>query len=177
MTNTKRVKWAEGKSDAKINKSTLCAAWYGLPGRHAGQAVLTLHCFPPSPYCWWRLQDHQAGCSVDHNYPPIRSTPALGTTVSFSISCVITKTQFKEIEETLLLQSFGSDFQLYPLVLLTPQRFRLTVVQILYKCQLRTEDLQELLDHQETTNEKVHNMTDTYSKRSGNKDRLNVMSS
>lgn len=54
----------------------------------------------------------------------------------------------------LLLQSFGSDFQLYPLILLTPQRFWLTLEQILHERQLGPEDLQEPLDHQETTSKK-----------------------
>lgn len=55
--------------------------------------------------------------------------------------------------QSLLLQSFGSDFQLYPLILLTLQCFWLTLEQILHKRQLRPEDLQELLDHQETRSE------------------------
>lgn len=43
--------------------------------------------------------------------------------------------------QSLLLQSFSSDFQLYPLILLTPERFWLTLEQMLHKSQLRPEDL------------------------------------
>lgn len=52
--------------------------------------------------------------------------------------------------QSLLLQSFGSDFQLDPLILLTLECFWLTLEQMLHKGQLGSEDLQELLDHQET---------------------------
>lgn len=52
--------------------------------------------------------------------------------------------------QSLLLQSFGSDFQLYPLVLLTLECFWLALEQMLHESQLRPEDPQELLDHQES---------------------------
>lgn len=96
---TKAKGWNEQKekSDAKANKFSLCAVWHGLPGRHLGHAVLTSHCFSLAPHCWWRLQDHPAACSVDHNYPPSGSTPAAGTTISFNIWCVSTNTQFMKL--------------------------------------------------------------------------------
>ena len=55
--------------------------------------------------------------------------------------------------QSLVLQSLGSDFQLYPFILLTPERFWLALEQMLHKGQLRPEDLQELLDHPETKSE------------------------
>lgn len=55
--------------------------------------------------------------------------------------------------QSLVQQSFGSDFQLYPLILLTPECFWLTLEKMLHKGQLRPEDLQELLEYQETRRE------------------------
>ena len=51
--------------------------------------------------------------------------------------------------QSLVLQSFGPDVQLQPLSLLTPEHFWLTPEQMLNKRQLRPEDLQEFLFHQE----------------------------
>lgn len=52
--------------------------------------------------------------------------------------------------QSLLLQSLGPDFQLYPLILLTLQGFWLVLEKMLCKSQLGREDLQEPLNHQKT---------------------------
>lgn len=52
--------------------------------------------------------------------------------------------------QSLVLQSFGSDFQLDTLILLTLECLWLTLEQMLHKGQLRCEDLQKLLDQEET---------------------------
>lgn len=49
-----------------------------------------------------------------------------------------------------LLQSFESDFQLYPSILLIHKCFWVALEQNLHERQLRPKDLQEPLDHQET---------------------------
>ncbi len=163
----------------QTNSVRLCAVWQGLPGSHPVAAVLMSSHLRLVPRCWWRLLHHPASRSVDHNYPPTGSIPAAGPTrnphITFTFDlpaqenfCLCMNSYGPQqmcttnldpplrshfLFQSLLLQSFASEFHLYPLILLTPECFWLTLEQMLHEGQLRPEDLQKPLDHRETRSE------------------------